>query len=181
MHDNRLQLDCEVEQRRPISAINRKPLQFALSAGFTRPANTTQYAAKDIVSDNSNLPLVFKFADPIMQSGFFILTPFLISSNPAAISGSFKLLLFRSPPTVGNDNAVFAPTIGELSSLLAVVTLDTPIKVSTGTIYVPSGFVPIWCMSLIDDRGFYGVLLDDATYTPASRETFRIVLNGQWE
>lgn len=154
---------------------------FSVQASFTRPANTTQYSVKDVVGNSVARSMIFKKIIPLSDVAYWIMSPFLISSNPAATSGSFKLLLFRAPPTTPVDHAVFAPTLPELGYFVGCITFDTAIKISTGTIYVQDGFKPLWGLALPEGQDIYGVLLDDSGYTPASEESFRVVLDGYWE
>ena len=154
---------------------------FQVRASIMRPANTTQYTAKDVVNGSVAEPMRFKWLTPFPGMGYWILSPVLISSNAPTTTGNFKLLLFSQRPTAPIDHAVFAPEKPELAYLIGFVSFDNAIKISTGTIYVPSAFSPIWGQCLANDQDIFGVLLDDAAYTPASTETFQIVLNGQWE
>jgi hypothetical protein len=154
---------------------------FSIQAAFTRPANTTQYTAKDIINGSEAKPFVFKGIIPIPNLSYWIMSPVLISSNSPATVGSFKLLLFRSPPTVPVDHAVFAPSLDQLGQYVGVVVFDTAIKVSNGTIYTPDGFKPIWGVALPGGVDIFGVLIDDSGYTPDSEESFRVILNGYWE
>ena len=154
---------------------------FQVQASIMRPADTTQYTAKDVVNGSVAEAMRFKWLTPFPGMGYWILNPVMISSNAPATTGSFKLLLFSQRPTTPVDNAVFAPEKAELGYLIGVVVFDNAIKISTGTIYVSSAFYPIWGQCLANDQDIFGVLLDDAAYTPASTETFRVVLHGQWE
>lgn len=157
------------------------PKPFSVRASITRPANTTQYTAKDVVNGAVAVPLEFKFLTPFPESGFWILGAVLVSNNAPTSTGSFKLLLFREPPDTPVDHAVFAPRTDEMALCIGMIQFDVAIKVSTGTIYLTDGFKPIWGTCLPGGNDIYGVLLDDAGYTPASIESFRLVLNGQWE
>lgn len=154
---------------------------FTSQASFQRPANTTAYTAKDVVNGSVAAPLEFPFVTPMENMAYWIMSPVLLSNNAPDSTGSFKLLLFRSPPTTPVDNAVFAASPSELRSLVGVVVFNTAIKISTGTIYVQNGFSPIWGLCEPGQNRIWGVLIDDAGYTPASGEVFTIVLNGRWE
>lgn len=156
-------------------------LPFTISESIQHPANANAYTAKDVVGESVARILRFKFPVTHHRVGFWIMNPVLISSNPAAVSGSFKLLLFAKPVTVPVDNAVFAPTSNDMIHFLGFITFDTPIKVSTMTFYTPAGFSPLWGTLMTGDDSIYGVMLDDAGYTPASSEVFQPILNGQWE
>jgi len=154
---------------------------FSVQASFTRPANTNQYTAKDVVGNAVAKSMIFKNIIPVPDVQYWIMSPFMVSSNAPAATGSFKLMLFRAPPTTPVDHAVFAPTPSEMGYFVGMVNFDTAIKVSTGTIYVQDGFKPVWGLALPGGNDIYGVLLDDSGYTPASEESFRLVLNGYWE
>lgn len=156
-------------------------LPFGLNASITRPANATQYALKDVVNGSAAAPLELPFSITHHKIGFWIMNPTLISNNAAAVSGSFKLLLFRRPPNTPVDNAVFAPASGDIPSLLGMIIFDNAIKISNGTLYFPGSFSPIWGTLASGYDRIFGVLLDDSTYTPVSGETFTVNLAGQWD
>ena len=154
---------------------------FQVRASIMRPANTNQYTAKDVVNGSVAEPMRFRWITPFPGMGYWILSPVMISSNAPTTTGNFLLLLFSQRPTTPIDHAVFAPEDSEMSYLIGVVSFDKAVKVSTGTIYVPSAFSPIWGQCLANTQDIFGVLLDDAAYTPASTETYNVILNGQWE
>lgn len=154
---------------------------FQVRASIMRPANTNQYTAKDVVNGSVAEAMRFKWLTPFPGMGYWILSPVMISSNAPTTTGNFKLLLFNQRPTTPIDHAVFAPEKPELGYLIGVVGFDNAIKISGATIYTPSAFSPVWGQCLANDQDIFGVLLDDAAYTPASTETFNVILNGQWE
>lgn len=156
-------------------------LPFIISESIQRPANANAYTAKDVVGESVARILKFEFPVAHQRAGFWIMNPVLISSNPAATSGSFKLLLFAKPVTVPADHAVFAPTANDLIHFLGFIVFDSAVKVNTVTFYMPASFVPFWGNLMSGEDSIYGVMLDDSGYTPASGEVLQPILKGQWE
>jgi len=82
--------------------------QSAVSATFTRPADTAVYAAGDAVSNSTSAPTILSFAGAARASGGsgLILSARHIKNNTTA--ANFRLWLYRETAAAVNDNAAFA-------------------------------------------------------------------------
>ena len=90
---------------------------------FVRPANTTQYAADDLVANSATAvdvrPLVF---DVGIKSGYLDAARFY-KSNATVTSASFEVHLFSAVPVVTNgDNGAWA--IDTAENYLGVIACD---------------------------------------------------------
>lgn len=163
----------------------------ALTAGrivtqsFTRPADTTVYAAGDIVG-----PAVAA----IMQLGGLVQSPkgppfgilqslTIISSQNGAPKPDLQLWLFDAVIAAVADNAPFAPTDAELKGLLQVIALPVGAWLTGNSGVAGAGNaccnvqglqLPLRCDS--PTNNVYGVLVIQNAYTPIASEEFTLRL-----
>lgn len=103
----------------------RYPRHKRLSGTLTRPADTADYAAGDIVANSTAAPVVNVLAGAALANGRggIINGVTLIDSNNAAIAGDFELWFFNAAYTPTNDNAAFVPTDAESETVELIVKL----------------------------------------------------------
>ncbi len=151
---------------------------------FSRPANTTAYAAGDAVTDSTSAPTVITFSECAREaagSGTIISITMLDSANQST-KGSFELWLFDTTFTPDNDNAVFTPTDAELRTLLpnGVIPLtltyvgDATSGAGGNAVYTSEVRIPFVCAS--GSRDLYGGIVVRNAYTPVSAERFDFTL-----
>jgi hypothetical protein len=88
-------------------------------ASFTRPNDTTAYAAGDVASDSTTVPTVLTFSGAFGPNslGFCIINQLVvISSANQATKPDLELWLFDTLPAAQNDNAAYAPTDADLAA-----------------------------------------------------------------
>jgi hypothetical protein len=159
----------------------RENLGFRVMDSITRPANTTQYAIGDSVTDNTARPFTFPDIAQDLGLPFWILKAFLLSTNVPATTGTFNLHLFRSKFDPAADNSAFAPTLTQLLDYIGTIVFDTAIKFSAYTVYSSSDFTPLYCLPGDNLDDIYGIISAGSTYTPASGERFVPVLIGSYK
>lgn len=161
-----------------------KPISTMVKANFTRPSDTTAYAAGDAVTDSTSAPTIMTFdacARANAGSGVITHAVFQDSANQST-KGSFELWLFHTTVTPDNDNAVFTPTDAENRTFVGVIPFTLPYvgdatsgangnAVYMGTVDRPLPFV---CDS--GDDNLYGLLVVRSAYTPVSAERFDVTL-----
>jgi hypothetical protein len=157
---------------------------------FTRPADTTAYAAGDLVANNTTAGSVvpLAFASAVREEGacLRIERVRLIASNTSLTNASFRVYIFRVSPTVsvGDNGALNASSVLALSDVKdligwADITLDrsgTASAVGRGVPSTGSGMTA----SPTTGTTLYGLIEATAAYTPTSGETFTVALEGQW-
>lgn len=145
-----------------------------VSANFTRPANTTAYAATDLVANStiagSVTPEVVN--DPrVPPNGThynWLRRVILKHSQASVTNSSFKIWLLNAVPTITNgDNGTIAgPT---LAQIIDIVPLDVDCLVTgagaIGQAYYDAGLIRL-------PSTFYFLVEATAAYTPASGEVF---------
>jgi hypothetical protein len=155
-----------------------------VSGSFTRPADTTAYAAGDNMADSTSAPTVNTITGCVRIPGGsgIILGASLIDSANQATPGQFEAWVFDTAWTPDNDNAVFTPTDAECATLVAIVPLTTSY---VGDATAGAGGNRIY-MSDPVNRGFvcaggstslYWALVVRNAYTPVSAEVFTLRLS----
>ena len=87
--------------------------------GFTRPNDTTAYAAGDVMSDSTSAPTVLTFDGAFSPNslGFCIINQLVvISSANKSVKPDLELWLFDTLPAAQNDNAAYAPSDADLAA-----------------------------------------------------------------
>lgn len=154
-----------------------------VSATFTRPADTTQYAANDVVCNSTSAPAVLTFAGMARGNGMGgrILTARHIKNNTTTTSATFRLWLYRTAPTPINDNAQFPLLWANRANRLGFVDFSHSTAGSgsdSSSSQVTFAGVDYICAQA--DTSLYGILIATATYTPASAEQHFIELGAEF-
>jgi hypothetical protein len=91
-----------------LNSVKAVGFQATVSASFTRPSDTTAYAAGDAVSNATSSPTILTFsgASRAASSSGMILSARHIKNNTTA--ANFRLWLYRDTVAAVNDNAQFA-------------------------------------------------------------------------
>jgi len=143
---------------------------------FTRPADTTQYAVGDAVSNSTSAPTVMTFTGVtrVNGGGGMLKKVRLVKGDVDVVASSFRLHLFigSSPPSAIADNAAFTLLYSNRAKRFGSVDLTT-ITEGAGSdcaeiVALPD--IPF----VVDDsnNNVYGILTAQGTYTPASAEKF---------
>tara|TARA_Y100000310_G_scaffold49707_2_gene45921 strand:- start:231 stop:734 length:504 start_codon:yes stop_codon:yes gene_type:complete len=155
-------------------------------AGFTRPANTTNYTAGDAMGAGSGaLDCILQFfkARPEEPDDGRVITARLMKGAQGSVTNdTFRLLLFRRlPATAPDENA--APTTSWIKeadhgSYVGMIDFETgdvhaDCVMYEGQDYVPSSGIPFACEQ---SAPLYGILTALGAYNPASAEVFNVML-----
>lgn len=149
-------------------------------ASFTRPADTTAYAAGDQVCNSTSAPTIMTFSGVTSfdGGGGVIHAAALISSVDAATGPEFDLLLFDTTATMANDNAACAVTDAEMLTFIGVIPFLAADQKSCGANAVTqnrSVGLPFKCVS--GSTSIYGMLVARNAYTPGNAEVFKVRLS----
>ncbi len=151
---------------------------------FTRPADTTQYTALDLVANDVDaadvVPLTFSISGMFakgLTTGRIVGGDLEKSSGTTTVA-SFSLHLFTRTKTLsGGDNAAMAVNnydgyIGNLLIDLSSSALDV-----VGTPLFKHGFASTPFHFEAETEELFGYLQAIGAYAPASEETFRVGLH----
>lgn len=159
-----------------------KPHVTETSASFSRPADTTTYAANDLIANSTTAGSVEPLAFAIGTGdgrGVKIVGAALQKSGIVVTLSSVILHLFKSEPIVANgDNGAFstdvAGYIGKITfPVMTAFTDDAQATMDAGA--VTGGFNALTTY-LGATSTIYGLLQAVGAYVPASAETFTATL-----
>ena len=162
------------------------PRTYEAQDSITRPADTNQYAAGDVISDHTTTPTAggyFTLSFPGYAAGYgsVMLTDFpLHKSDHDVTNASFAVLLFTTLPTLLNldDNGQCAITDAEMLECKGAVSFGASgwINAALGDVQTVSQNMGVVMGE--DSTVIYGVLLAADTYTPANAEKFTLTVHG---
>ena len=156
-----------------------KPIMTSTSASFTRPSNTTTYAADELVANSATAgsvsPLSFLISVGYGR-GLIIKAAKLEKSTTTTANSAMTLFLYASSPTVTNgDNAAFLSTESTFVGTLALATCSAFFSdgASSYNSYNEDNDIH-W--RLASGSYLYGLLKVTGAYAPGSAETFEVTL-----
>lgn len=148
------------------------------SASFTRPADTTQYGANDLVANSTTAgsvtPMQFGVARVIGGRGKIVRVA-LFKDDETTTVASFKIHLFSASPTVTNgDNGAYA--VSTVANYLGAVSIDMSSGATATTTDLWKDGTTTICFD-VNDGAIYGLLEAVGAYTPSSGEAFTVTLD----
>ena len=149
-----------------------------VSANFSRPADTTQYAIGDLVANNvtagSVTPLSLTGATRVAAGSAILRRLRLQKSGVSTTSAAFRVHLWRSSPTSSaGDNAAFATN--NAANYLGKVDITVDQSFSDGSVGFSDVSMGDIQFQLASGTAVYALLEARATYTPATGETFTLI------
>lgn len=153
-----------------------------LSTSFTRPSDTTAYAAEDSVNATGGVTscITFTVADGVditAGQSLQIKTAILKTNSTTTTNGSFRLYLYDQSVSSFVDNAPFPMLWANRTKQVGYIdfTLSTGGSGSDSAECVVND-----CNILVrtEATNIFGVLIAKAAYVPASAQQFYIELNA---
>lgn len=154
--------------------VNVLATTFNSSISVTRPANTTAYAAGDVVGG----AIAFTAAGPVggnvLVAGVDL--RYDVAAVPAGMS-SFRLHLYSvTPPSALSDNAVWDLPSGDRAAYRGYVDIGTIYDLGS-TLYAQIDGVNRQIKLGASETALYGYLVTTGAYTPAANsETLQVTL-----
>lgn len=152
----------------------------AVSASFTRPANTTAYAAGYVVSNSTSATTLMSFSIARVNAGTGYITGARLVADQKSITPRFRVHLFNANPTVSADGALNKELYADESKVIGVFDLPamtTPGDTTNSTLsraYDYTIRIPFKCASGSTTVFAYLETLD--AFTPASGGNFTLTL-----
>lgn len=149
------------------------------TAGFTRPADTTTYAAGDVVCNSTSAPVVITFANAVRSNGAggVLNSVYMVDNANQTLPGVFELWLFHTTVTATNDNAAWNISDANMLNTIGVVPLSASYTGNTGSgtagnrvFMAPSLGIPF--KAAAGATSLYGVLIARNAYVPVDSENF---------
>lgn len=159
----------------------------SVSASFTRPNDTTQYAAGDLVANNGTAGSVAMMSFRIKEGGLWLRRIEIKKSDPDLTGAAFRLWLTSdSAVTFSNgDNGALSIASSTLPLADVLCALDVTVDKSLtgagdiGYATFDPGLHALVAASYANGIGtIYGFLEARGTYTPGAQEVFTVTLRG---
>lgn len=154
------------------------PMIYTPSVSFTRPSDTTAYAAGDLVANSTTaasvVPLTWNTSSP--SGAFKIMGVRLLKTAASVTNAQFRVHLYSATPTIATagDNSAFASNVsgnagwlGSFDGTMVASHADGAAVVCLPTLQVPS--------RVAEGAALFGLVVALAAYTPASAEVFTVV------
>ena len=144
------------------------------SASFTRPADTTAYAANDAIADSTSEPTLLSFANCANANGgqgYIVKTRLL--TNQKTCTARFRLSFYHTAPSPVNDNAPKPMLYANKDKLIGRIDLDpcnTEDTSSDAAYALSTALMPYVCAAA--DTTIYCILTTLDAFTPASAQQF---------
>jgi hypothetical protein len=163
---------------------------FTVSAAFTRPADTTAYAAGDRVADSTSAATVLEFTNVARSTGESVRIERIRMRKTGATltNASFRVHLFRLEPTVNvNDNGVFNSSstlaLADIHGYVGTVdiTMNYAAVIGARGVGAPSAGSGITCEAAGTsghETSLWAVVEATAAYVPASGEIFTVTIEA---
>jgi hypothetical protein len=159
-----------------------------INATFVRPANSTAYAANDVVGDTAGVTAGYTTAIPFRLAGIIEGQAFkvewanLVVDTLNATNGTFSLYLFRDTVTTAVDNGAFAGREASFEGGNYLGKIDyTLAAVGAGGFIATSAVAPNIVGKLKTGKtSIYGILVASAAYTPHNNMQVSIQLHVRY-
>lgn len=151
-------------------------------SSFARPADTTAYAAGDVICNSTSAPTAFTIQVGRIADGLGLINHASLSINTAQSTKlDAEVWLFDAAYATANDNAAWTPSdnavdgSGNLASVLAVIPFGNGPIIGNGNVYYSAPVNRMFkCASGTDD--IYWALVARNAYTPTSGEIYTLRL-----
>lgn len=160
---------------------------FLASATITRPADTTAYAAKDVISTGAGAILTFPGMGRVNGGSGLILRARLMTSQKTNVA-QCRLHLFHTAPTAIADNSPYLLLYANAANRVGMIdfpamTTEDATNSTAASAMRPSSdgnSLPpnLWYQCAAGDTALYGILETLTAFTPASAQTYFIELGG---
>lgn len=151
------------------------------SASFTRPANTTQYTANDLIANSETagdvVPMSFGVGRLPSGSGT-VRRVRLFKDDETVTVASFSVHLFSESPVVTNgDNGAFAVSTARHYIGTAAIDMSSGALATTTDLWEAVALSPELSFDARNSGAIYGLIQAIGAYTPSSGELFEVTLD----
>jgi hypothetical protein len=157
----------------------RPDLYRPAAAEFTRPANTTAYAALDAVGVTAGSVLTFANVARQNSGSGRVVAVRLWKSDITVTNASFLIHFYNAAPTAIADNSPWTMLYADREKYVGAVATGTMVTGGTGSggyAVVPATTTPLVLpfKTAAGAKSLFAVITAAAAYTPASAETFSL-------
>jgi hypothetical protein len=179
--DPSVKFSSTIDQTTPgtTNKVVQSGLAYSAQNTIMRPANTTAYAAGDVVGAAA---AAINFASMGPAAGFIKLNDadlrMDVNAVPAGMT-SFRLHLYNvTPPSALADNAPWDLPAGDRAAYLGYVDLGSPVDVGS-TLFVQTTGAGSKQITMGVSTSLFAYLVTNGGYTPGSADVMALRLNAQ--
>lgn len=149
-----------------------------VGTNFTRPGDTTAYAAGDQVCNSTSAPTVLTFTScaRVSGGGGTIVDAFFVDESNPSVVGAFELWLFDTTFTPNNDNAAWAGSVTIARTEPIVIPFAVAYKMGTTAVVYKLEDKPRK-FKTSGSANLFGAIVARNAYTPANAGRFDV---GLW-
>lgn len=154
----------------------------AVSVEFSRPADTTAYAARDAVANSTSSPTVLTFSNIArVNAGSGYITKARLMTDQSTNTARFRLHLYRTAPTAINDNAAWTLLWANRANRIGFIDFSALQTEGTGSdaANALNTDIRLAFVCATASRALYGMLETLDAFTPASGQQFMIELSAE--
>lgn len=149
---------------------------------FTRPANTTAYAAKDALADNAPSSTTQVLAGAARKNaGTGAVVRASIRTDKVDWTNPINIILYRQPPaSFIADNAAFDRMYADVTKAIGMIEFPSLQNITGGAgsfswASVEGLYIPFVCDTSVDDL-YFQAYIPSGTPTPASGQKFYLTI-----
>lgn len=166
-------------ERTPRIAFTGNAYSAESSATITRPSNTTDYTAGDVIAATPTAVATFSGVSTDTGANIIILGASLevdVNAVPSGMTG-FRLHLYNASPTAIDDNSAYSLPAGDRAKYLGSIIFDTPIDIGD-TLFVRMNNVNFKTKLASGSTSLYGILETRGAFKPSSGCVKKITLHS---
>lgn len=174
----------------PVSSSSVLVAGLVNGGAFTRPDDTTAYAAKDVISNSTSSPYVITFAGMgRVTGGSGTIVKARLMTSQKTCTAQLRLHLFHTAPTAINDNSPYLMLYSNAANRVGMIdfpacaTEDPTNSTAAGSMRPSSdgsyGPPNLWYKCAVADTALYGVLETLSVFTPDNAQTFYVELGSE--
>lgn len=153
----------------------------SIATEVTRPADTTAYAALDVVSDSTSAPTVITFTNVArVNNGNGYVVKARLMSDQTTLTSRLRLHLFHTAPTAINDNSPYTLLYANRANRIGYCDFPAVATEGTGSTAASANIADlrIAFVCAAADRNIYAFLETRDAFTPASGQKFYLELTA---
>ena len=146
---------------------------------FTRPADTTAYAAKDVVGPAVTANLTFANVARV-NGGSGIITKARVVTSQSANVASYRLYLYHTAPVAIADNSPFPLLLANRANRVGFIDIGPMATEGAGSdcAAAQNNWDRMTFKCAAGSRTLYGILVTQTVFTPANAQTYYVELTS---
>lgn len=160
---------------------NNRTTGKIITVSKTRPADTTTYAAGDVVNESASAGTIWTFPNFAREEGrgALIQSAVLIDAVTQTLKPEFELYLFDTSIVTQNDNTAWGPTDSDMKTCVGVIEFPAALFKTGGAQngVISRNGLGLYAVCGSASTTLYGIVVARNAYVPTSGEEFTLRLS----